>query len=220
MLSGSRPSPGPTRAGHARRPRMSTDPSVTTWLGRLRAGDAAGAQPLWERYFARMIHVARQRLAGTARAAADEEDVALSAFHSFCRAAAADRFPRLDDRSDLWQVLVVLTARKAHAERRRQWAAARGGTAGPDGRRVAAPADVPLEQLVGDEPDPAMVALVGEQYDRLLAALPDDALRRIARLRLEGYTVPEIAAREGVTARTVERKLSLVRGFWEAEPDS
>ena len=34
---------------------------------------------------------------------ADEEDVALSAFDSFCRGAEQGRFPRLDDRDDLWQ---------------------------------------------------------------------------------------------------------------------
>lgn len=38
----------------------------------------------------------------------------LSAFHSFCRAAAQGRFPRLNDRNDLWQLLIVLSDRKAH----------------------------------------------------------------------------------------------------------
>ena len=52
-----------------------------------------------------------------------------------------------------------------------------------------------------------------------MAALPDDALRRVARLRLEGHTVPEIAARDGVTARTVERKLALIRGYLEESRD-
>ena len=199
---------------------MADDGSVTTWLGLLRAGDAAAAQPIWERYISRLLGVARQQLAGTTRAAADEEDVAVSAFHSFCRAVAADRFPRLTDRTDLWQVLVLLAARKAHQERRRQWAARRGGTETPDGRRTPAAADVPVDEIAGLEPDPAVAVLVADQYDRLMAALPDDALRRIARLRLEGHTVPEIAARDGVTARTIERKLSLIRGFLESHRDS
>ena len=36
-------------------------------------------------------------------APADEEDVALSAFDSLCRGAVEGRFPRLDDRNDLWR---------------------------------------------------------------------------------------------------------------------
>ena len=40
------------------------DGSVTRWIGDLVAGDAAGsaAQKLWERYFDRLVHLARDRL--------------------------------------------------------------------------------------------------------------------------------------------------------------
>jgi len=48
--------------------------------------------------------------------------VALSAFDSFCRAITQGRYPQLSDRDDLWQQLVLITARKAidlvHHERR------------------------------------------------------------------------------------------------------
>jgi hypothetical protein len=44
---------------------------------------------------------------------ADEEDVALSAFDSFCRGAEKGRFPRLQDCDDLWQLLFMITTRKA-----------------------------------------------------------------------------------------------------------
>src|SRR5262249_26493472 len=118
---------------------VADDPSITTWIALLRQGDAAAAQPLWERYFARLVAFARGKLQGVARRAADEEDVALSAFHSFCQAAG--RFPRLNDRDDLWQVLVMLTARKAFQERRDQQALKRGGTAGDDGLRTAEAAE-------------------------------------------------------------------------------
>ena len=33
--------------------------SVTGWLGNLREGDQAAAQPLWERYFSKLVVVAR-----------------------------------------------------------------------------------------------------------------------------------------------------------------
>jgi hypothetical protein len=44
------------------------------------------------------------------RRAADEEDVALSAFNSFCLRAEEGRFLRLDDSDDLWQVLMTSAA--------------------------------------------------------------------------------------------------------------
>jgi hypothetical protein len=62
---------------------MSAGDSVVDWLDRLRNGDPAAAQPLRERYFVRL---ARGRLSGLRRGADDEEDVALSAFKSFCLA--------------------------------------------------------------------------------------------------------------------------------------
>ena len=101
--------------------------SVTRWIGDLRSGGDAAAQHLWERYFDRLVHLARKKLRGRAGAAEDEEDAALSAFDSFCRGAAHGRYPRLADRDDLWRLLVVITVRKAFDQIERQGAAKRGG---------------------------------------------------------------------------------------------
>jgi RNA polymerase sigma factor (sigma-70 family) len=195
---------------------MPDDPSITTWIALLRAGDADAAQPLWERYFERLVAFARGKLHGVSRRAADEEDVALSAFHSFCQ--AAHRFPRLNDRDDLWRVLVMLTARKAFQERRGQQARKRGGTAAAEGPRTAEVAEaVALEEIVGAEPTPEFAVSLAEHFETLLARLPDEDLRQVARLRLEEYTSAEIAERLGITERTVRRKLVLIRSYWEKE---
>ena len=95
----------------------------------LKAGDHAAAQVLWERYFDHLVRLARRRLAISRRtgADADEEDAALSAFDSFCAGLAGGRFPRLEDRDDLWGLLVVITARKASAQADRRRAFKRGG---------------------------------------------------------------------------------------------
>ena len=84
---------------------MSATGSVVSWLVRLREGDAGAAQHLWEQYFARMVGLARKRLRGARRREADEEDVALSAFDSFCRGVEGGRFPQLKDRDGLWALL-------------------------------------------------------------------------------------------------------------------
>ena len=53
------------------------------WVERLRQGDNAAAQKLWELFFQRLVALAQKRLASTRLAIADQEDVALSAFNSF-----------------------------------------------------------------------------------------------------------------------------------------
>src|SRR5262245_46060314 len=77
---------------------MHSDASVTQWIDGLKAGDPNAAQKLWERYCRRLVGLARKKLRAAPRRAADEEDVALSAFDSFCRGAEQDRFPQLNDR--------------------------------------------------------------------------------------------------------------------------
>ena len=91
---------------------MVADGSITRWIDQLQAGDLAAAQPLWERYFHLLVELARRKLGAKPRGA-DEEDVALSAFDSFCRGLKRGRFPHLQDRDNLWKLLVVLTGRKA-----------------------------------------------------------------------------------------------------------
>src|ERR1051326_8403596 len=106
---------------------MASEGSVTHWLGQLRSGDPAAAQQLWERYFQRLVQLARHKLRGVPRGVADEEDVALSAFDSFCRNLERDRWPQLLDRDNLWRLLVVITARKAHHLVRDERRQKRGG---------------------------------------------------------------------------------------------
>jgi DNA-directed RNA polymerase specialized sigma24 family protein len=200
---------------------MPAEESVTQWIAQLQAGDQAAAQALWERYFGRLVRLARQRLHGVRRAAADEEDVALSAFDSFCRAVENHRFPQLNDRDGLWRLLVVLTERKAVSLARAERRAKRGGgrVVGESGLIPPSSADDSggLAALPGPEPTPDFAALMAEECERLLDRLEDDTLRRLVLLKLEGYANEEIAQRLGCALRTVERKLGLVRGRWENE---
>jgi hypothetical protein len=92
--------------------------SVTIRVDALRAGDQEAARQLWQRYFQSLVRLGRSRLQAQARAAADEEDVALSAFDTFCDGMSQGRFPDLADRDDLWRLLVTIAARKASDQNR------------------------------------------------------------------------------------------------------
>ena len=74
-----------------------------------------------------------------------------------------------------------------------------------------------LDQAVGREPTPEFAAMMADECRHLLAVLGDETLRRIALLRMEGYSDGEIAARLDCSERTVGRKLNRIRDIWTRE---
>jgi DNA-directed RNA polymerase specialized sigma24 family protein len=198
----------------------SQDGSVTVWLAELKAGNAAAVQPLWDGYFARLVRLARARLWAVSRVAADEEDVALSAFNSFCRAVTVGRFPRLDDRDDLWQVLFHITTCKAINLVRRERCEIRGGGRVMHSSAVGGGEESALDRsanAVFREPVPDEVVEVTEACGRLLGLLSEKKLRSVAIWKMEGYTNSEVAEMLGKSIPTVERKLARIRTIWERE---
>ena len=203
---------------------MHSEGSVTGWIDRIKAGDQAAAQKLWERYFSRLVLLCRKRLADHPRRAYDEEDVALSAFDSFCQGARKGNFSQLRDRDNLWPLLVTIATRKAidylEAERRQK----RGGGRVRGESAIAGAGTSPgrrgVEHAIGDEPTPELAAILAEEYGRLMERLGDEALCTIAQWKLEGYTNRQIARRLGCSLSTVARKLWLIRTIWSQEGTS
>jgi DNA-directed RNA polymerase specialized sigma24 family protein len=198
---------------------MAQDESVSQWIGQLQAGDPAAAQKLWERYFQRLVGLARKKLKGLRKRLADEEDVALSAFDSFCRGNEQGRFPQLRDRDNLWRLLFTITIRKAYQLAQHEGRQKRGGQAVLGESALTSPeasgsAEGGLEQFVDREPTPEFAAQVAEECQQLLASLPEADLRSVAQWKMEGYTNEEIAAKLGCALRSVERKLHVIRSLW------
>lgn len=187
--------------------------SVTIFFNRLKAGDDAAAVGLWTHYLPRLAGLARKTLAGRPQRAADADDAVQSAFASFCRRVKAGDF-EIADRCDLWNLLGVITTRKARAQVRHELAEKRGG-----GRTLAEGA---LVGLAGEplQLDQAAGALEPADFDlhvvELLERL-DPTLREFAVFKIMGYLNREIAERLDCTERKVERKLQLIRLAWKAE---
>ncbi len=199
---------------------MAEDASVSHWLDGLRAGDDADIGRLWDRYFLRLVGLARTKLPSRTRREFDEEDVALSAFHSFCERAGRGEFPQMIDRNDLWRLLSTITARKVTSSIRHRTRLKRGGgkvlgesalIEGDD------PGEPGVSQFLSREPNPEDAAAFTEDYERLFQRLSNPVLKEVALRRLEGSSSEEIAAAMGVSARTVDRKLQLIRALWEEE---
>jgi len=196
---------------------MSSDESVTHLIHMLKVGDRLAAQGLWEAYFQRLVGLARARLAGTPTPVADAEDVALSAFDSFYRRAERGEFPHLEDRNDLWQLLFVLTVRKAINLVRYQ------GRKSRDPGRLVSLSDLEgpaADAVLGAEPSPELAAEMVDECRRLLDLLPGATLRSVALWKMEGYSNGEIAARLDCVEKTVERKLRLIREIWSGRASS
>lgn len=187
---------------------MSTDRdgAITAWISGLRQGDSVAEQEIWNHYFAKLAAVAQSRLRTMSRKASGE-DVALSAIKSVMLGVRENRFPDITDRTNLWPLLVTITARKAISEQRRQLAAKRAVTA------EEALAD--WHALAASEPSPEFAVELTDQIDRLVGKFEQPELRTIARRKLEGWTNDEIAAELGCTKRTVIRKLNRIRQEWE-----
>ena len=126
--------------------------TVTRWIPGLKRGDAEAQAWLLARYYQRVVGLAGERLRSGLRRAADEEDVASEVFHQFLERAQINGFRKLDDRTDLEEILLMLTRRRAtesfrSAAARRKWElgeSAFGGDAnGTSGR--------PLDQQVAGE---------------------------------------------------------------------
>ena len=193
--------------------------SVTDWIHAASAGDPAAGQKIWEHYVERLVRLARKALGDAPRRVADQDDVAIRAFDAFLRGAREGRFAKLDDRDDLWQVLVMLTERRA-VDQRRHESVRRRKVLGESAfeRRGSDNSSAPrLANRSSPEATPAFAAAMRESCHRLLEILGDQSLVAIALWKMEGYTNGEISHRIGCVRRTVDRKLALIRDRWKTK---
>ncbi len=196
--------------------------SITQLIERLRSGSPdsrdEAARQVWERYLTRLLRLARRHLDRRIRVLQDEEDVVQSMGRSFFRRLRRGDFD-LAGRDDLWALLVTIILNKARNAADRHFAKIR------DVRRVQTLRppdrswpDAPHEActLEAADPTPAEAAALNEALEERLRTLPERDLRRVAVMKLEGYTNQEIAQSLKRSMRGVERKLGIIRRRWEA----
>lgn len=199
---------------------VAAEESITHWIEEIKRGNPAAAEVIWERYFPQLVRIAREKLRGVSGRMADEEDVALSALDSFCRAAEQGCFPDLADRHGLWRLLFRQTARKAVDLARHERREIRGGgrvrgEAVLDGPRPES-GEPALAQVAGDALSPEFAVMMADQCRRLLGRL-EPHLQTLALAKMEGYSNEEIALGTQRSLRTVERRLQLIRRIWQEE---
>ena len=191
--------------------RNSKSLSVTRWINELKKGDAAAAELLWQFLESRLLSLATQRVGFSI--SYDENDVALDAFATLCDGIQKGKYD-LDDRNALWSLLAVITINGARKLARNEKRLRRGG-----GFKKAKGNDQELETLSGSEHSPDVSFFAREECERLLSMLPDEDLKSLAVLKVDGYTNEEIATILDCTRRSIQRRLNLIREIWTNERD-
>jgi DNA-directed RNA polymerase specialized sigma24 family protein len=210
---------------------MSSEPdagTVTIWIGDLKNGGDTAANHLWNRYCHRLEQIARRDLGRKLPKGGigGPDDAANSAFHSFCKGVRGNRYPRLNDRDDLWRLLVFITRRKVSDRVRYECGVERGGgrvvragemRADNDGVGVDDQDQLGAARQrrggawINADPSPEEVVIQAEEVERLLDKLGDETLKSIVLAKLEGLTDEEVAARFGKYREWVVRRLKVCR---------
>jgi DNA-directed RNA polymerase specialized sigma24 family protein len=178
--------------------------SITLLYRQWREGHEDSLGKLVDHFRPRLLALVRSSLKNRAGRMADAEDALQSAVISFWeKAGRGDLSPDMD-REDLWNILGLITVRKALKIQEREFAQKRGGD-----RSIA-------EQGVEEQP----ASPQGDAPEYLCAEmleLLDEDLRPFAILRLMAHTIREIADQLDCTEKKVERKLNLVKLVWQQE---
>jgi RNA polymerase sigma factor (sigma-70 family) len=198
-------------SSHDERPVTGDEDSISVCLRQLKAGDSDAARRLWERYYQRLVALARKKLGDSPRRSMDENDVVQSAFTSFCLRARTGGFPDLKDRDSLWALLAVMTARAAANQRVHEGRLKRGG-----GKVGSASWDDPggewqLMDMISEQPSAEDAAIFVAQLEHFMDSLDDPSDRLILLWKLEERTNPEIARHLDCSLSAVERKLRSIR---------
>src|SRR5258708_974551 len=183
-------------------------------LMRWREGDQQAAGDLLRRYVERLIALARSRLSGRLARHVDPEDVVQSAYRSFFIGARDGRYA-LQRSGDLWRLLVAITMHKLQHQVERHTAVKRAV-----GREFHFEDDSSLFGLeasaLAREPAPAEAAALADTLEHMLRGL-EPVKRHMIELRLQGYSLDEIAAKVRRSERTVRRVLEQVKVWLQQE---
>lgn len=187
---------------------MCDEPS-TELLARWRAGDEQAAAALFARYAEKLLARVRSQLSARLAARLDPEDITQSAWRSFFAGARADRYV-FERSGDLWHLLAVIALHKLqrhvqyHTAAKR--AVAREQPGASDSQLFGLPAAV-----IARDPEPAEAAAVVDELEHVLNDLKP-LHQQMIQMRLQGYSLAEIALATQRSLRLIKRVLQDLRG--------
>ena len=182
-----------------------TPEEFTALLARARNGDQEALTQLVTQYESKVRLVARVLLGPALRPYLDSLDLVQSVHRSLLVGLRQDKF-ELSTPEHLIALTLTMVRRKVarqwrHLQRQKrlECAACETGSLG----------DV-LISLSGSREDPSRIAQFNDQVEHLCANL-NDAERRLLELRVQGYSLPEIAEDLGLSAVALRVRLTRLR---------
>jgi RNA polymerase sigma-70 factor (ECF subfamily) len=175
-----------------------------------RAGNQDAARQLFDRYSERLVAVARRHIGQRVARRVDPEDVVQSVFRTFFRRVQSGEL-NLYDPDRLCALLARITINKAldqvsfhHAAKRNVNLDADSGSNDHD----------PVARLLDDEPSPESVNQFLDTLEHFLGHFSPEE-RQVLEMRMQGFSVEEIARRLGTYDRKIYRILERARALAE-----
>lgn len=201
---------------------MSSPGSLTQCIHNLKSPDLRlrdeAARVIWDRFSSRLQILVRRHLDNRIRRREDEQDVLQSMYTSFYTGQIEGNTTP-GSRDELWKLLVRIALCKVVNTAQRHTAARR------DVRRERAKTSEAtdgfvfpqwmLEHVDRSQPTADEQFLVIDELERLLGVLSEEH-RQIVLWKVDGFKNTEIAGMIGLTVRSVELKLQLIRKQLEA----
>jgi RNA polymerase sigma-70 factor (ECF subfamily) len=181
-------------------------------LDRWKSGDEMAAQEIFDQYLMRLTALARTRLSPKMARRVDPEDIVQSAYRSFFRGAADDRYT-LEKSGDLWRLLAAIVMNKLHGQV--EFHSAQKRSIKVEESMMSGGKDDNSRPMINPEAfvkAPSVTELLGmtEELEQVMTQLPE-LQRRILELALQGHDTSEIAVETDRSDRTVRRGLETAR---------
>jgi len=186
--------------------------SITHWLQKLKCGQQHAAEPIWDRYYKKLVSIASQRLRENPDRSIDGEDIVQSSFNKVFAALRDGKYPDIDNRGDLWSLLLSSTVNRVRQHYRELNAVKRKHISLTQSLYDNATF---FECLRTSEAENQLADLLEFLLNRLDVEDPSGELRKIAILHLEDHSASSIARMLKRRKTNILVSLRWIRSLWE-----
>lgn len=178
----------------------------------LKSGNPTATHAIWERFYPKLVQAANKRLLKNPDPATSGEDIAQSSFRNVCLGVLEGKYPQLENRDDLWRLLMSSMINRVRSHYR---------SINAQKRTVAQQESIDWidDELLTELNSHEAQSQLDDLIDFLLVKLDQEdssgELRQIALLYLHEHSASEIAKILHKRKTNILHKVQLIRSLWE-----